>query len=289
MLYIKQLLQDLKKLSILVVLSAMIIASPLLITSNSHVAEASPQVPPRASLGVPFDIAVNQTVAVAGSDVSVTFLNITEDSRCPSDVVCIWAGQVTAMVGLTQNSTDLGRFNLTLGAGSNSSMADQEVGSYRINLTQVQPYPMSSQPTLPSDYVATLVLSRENGTSTMARSALVMAVGNSTEAGITAFIASWSIERENGVAIVVMRDENMSLSRTVARFVPTDVECVNTEMTDCIDGNVTSVSGDAGISEGDTIHFEIDGDKTMIQVTYGSDEQELEIRKMKEVSKPLVT
>ena len=110
-------LQALKKLSLLFVLSVMIIVSPLLITSNFRT-EASPQVPPRGSLGVPFDIAVNQTVAVAGSDVSVTFLNVTEDSRCPSDVICIWAGQVTAMIGLTQNSTDLGSFNLTLGAGA---------------------------------------------------------------------------------------------------------------------------------------------------------------------------
>jgi hypothetical protein len=240
--------------------------------------------PARATLGTPFRLVVNETVAVAGSDISVTFLNVTEDSRCPADVVCVWEGQVTAMVGLTENSTDLGRFNLTLGGGGNASMAEQTVGLYTIRLTEVQPYPLSSQPTLPSDYNATFVLT-SSGTSGMARSALVKAVGNSTDSGVTGFIASWSVER-GGVAIIWMQSEDGSFSRSVARFVPSEAECAD-EMAECIDGMVTSVSGDAGISQGDAIHFEIDADKTVVSVAIGSDESELQIRKYKEVSKPL--
>ena len=168
-------------------------------------------------------------------------------------------------------------------------MAERKVGSYTVNLTQVQPYPISSQPTLPSDYVATLVLSRENGTSTMVRSLLVKAVGNATQSGITAFIASWSFEREVGVAIAVMRDENMSLSRIVARFVPSEAECAGTEMAECVDGQITSVFGNAGLSQGDTIHFEINEEKSVVVVTVSSEEHDLEIRKIKEVSKALIS
>jgi hypothetical protein len=242
--------------------------------------------PARATLGTPFRLVVNETVAVAGSDISVTFLNVTEDSRCPADVVCVWEGQVTAMVGLTENSTDLGRFNLTLGGGGNASMAEQTVGLYTIRLTEVQPYPLSSQPTLPSDYNATFVLT-SSGTSGMALSALVKAVGNSTDSGVTGFIASWSVERGAGVAIIWIHSEDGSFSRAVARIAPSEVECSDDEMAECIDGMVTSASGDAGMSQGDTIHFEIDADKTVVSVAIGSDESELQIRKYKEVSKPL--
>jgi hypothetical protein len=273
---------------VLFVVAGMVIITPIWVSSTSmEGAEASPEVPARARVGIPFEISVNETAQVEGADIDVTFLNVTEDSRCPSDVVCIWAGQVTVVVGLSQNGTDLGRFNLTLGAG-NSSMASQEVGSHTITLVGVQPYPISSQPTLPSEYVATLVLSGEGGPA-MARSVLVKAVGNSTEGpAITGFIASWSVDLQTGVAIVVMRNDGMSLSRVVAGFVPAAAECADAEMAECIDGEITSVSGDARIIQGDAIHFETDND-TKVVVTLGSDEYELEIRKFKEVSKVIVT
>jgi hypothetical protein len=162
-------------------------------------------------------------------------------------------------------------------------MAEQKVGSYVIKLTEVQPYPYSSRPTMPSDYNATFILTSSGGGS-MARSVLVKAVGNSTEDGVTGFIGSWSIEREAGVAIIWMQS-NESLSRTVARFAPSEAECSDDEMTECVDGEVTSISGGAGVSQGDTIHFEIDADKSILKVTVDSEEHELEIRKFKEVSK----
>jgi hypothetical protein len=80
----------------------------------------------------------------------------------------------------------------------------------------------------------------------------------------------------------------MSLSRFVASFTPTEAECVNEEMAECIDAEITSASDGAPVSRGDIVHFEIDAEKSMITVTIGSDEYELEIRKHKEVSKPIV-
>jgi hypothetical protein len=274
------------RLSVISVLLTTIVTAPFLVSAGADAQVDLGEMPARATLGTPFRLAVNETVAVAGSDISVKFFNVTEDSRCPADVVCVWEGQVTAMVGLTQNSTDLGRFNLTLGGGGNASMAGQSVGAYTIKLTEVQPYPISSQPTLPSDYNATFVLTG-SGTGAMARSALVKAVGNSTGSGVSGFIASWSVDREAGVAIIWMQSEDGSFSRAVARFTPFEAECSGDEMAECVDGDVTSVSGDAGISQNDTIHFEIDADKTVVSVTIGSDESELEIRKYKEVSKPI--
>lgn len=118
----------------------------------------------------------------------------------------------------------------------------------------------------------------------MAHSALVKAVGNTTQApAIAGFIASWSVDLQTGVAIVVMQNDDSSVSRVVARFVPIVAECVDAEMAECFDGEITSVSGDAEIIQGDSIHFETDKD-TKVIVTFGTDEYELEIRKLKEVS-----
>jgi hypothetical protein len=243
--------------------------------------------PARARLGVPFQLAVNETVHVAGSSLSVTFFNVTEDSRCPADAVCIWAGQVTAMVGVRENSTDLGRFNLTI--GDNPSSAQQNVSSYSIKLTEVQPYPLASQPTSPSDYIATLVVSGgDGGKPVMARSVLVKAVGNTTSGvGMKGLISAWSIDREFGVAVVTMHNEDTSLWRGVAKFMPSESECNNEDIGECVDGVITSVSAGSGISEGDTIHLEISVDRSTIYLTVGSDEYQLDISKHKEVSKPL--
>ena len=122
----------------------------------------------------------------------------------------------------------------------------------------------------------------------MVRSALVKAVGNATQGpAIAGFIASWSVDLQTGVAIVVMRNDDSSFSRVVARFVPIVAECTDVKMSECIDGEITSISGDAEIIQGDSIHFETDKD-TKVIVTFGSDEYDLEIRMLKEVQKPYI-
>jgi hypothetical protein len=47
---------------------------------------------PSAGIGSPFRIGVGESVRVEGTDVVLGFDQVTEDSRCPADVVCVWAG-----------------------------------------------------------------------------------------------------------------------------------------------------------------------------------------------------
>ena len=42
--------------------------------------------------GREFDIAVGQTVEVQGTPMTIRFSGVAEDSRCPVDVQCVWAG-----------------------------------------------------------------------------------------------------------------------------------------------------------------------------------------------------
>jgi len=291
---------------VLFIVVGMLIITPLWISSTTALggAEASIDgVPARAGLGVPFEIAANETVQVEGSDIAVKFINVTEDSRCPSDVTCIWAGQVTVEVGLTQGTTDLGRFALTLGA--DSSMAEHKVGAYLIKLTEVEPDPISTQTIEQSEYVATLIVSDDQGSPLTMRSVLVMAIGtdDTQNPAMTAFISSWSFERENGTAIFVIRDNDnngdMPFARAVARFLPLEAECMREGMSECVDGQITSISGNAGISEGDSIHFEVDANRTQLFVSFKSPtddvsqsgegpEYPLDIRKFREVQKPYI-
>ena len=45
---------------------------------------------------------VGETVSIDGENLSVTYDRLLEDSRCPEDVQCIWAGNGRILVSLTK-------------------------------------------------------------------------------------------------------------------------------------------------------------------------------------------
>lgn len=109
-------------------------------------------------LGEPFELAFDNTAYIESADLLVRFVDVTEDSRCPSDVQCIWAGQVTVVIEVKQNSTNapLGNFSLTMTGGS--TLQTPAVGGYDLRLVRVDPYPISTRTLQLSDYVVTLIV-----------------------------------------------------------------------------------------------------------------------------------
>jgi hypothetical protein len=87
-------------------------------------------------------------------DLELYFYDI-EDSRCPLDVVCIWEGQVTAMI-LVKNQTD--KISGHFMPGNTISY----ISPFNITLTNVEPHPISTEK---SEYVATLSISKNQNKS----------------------------------------------------------------------------------------------------------------------------
>jgi len=113
-----------------------------------------------AGLGEPFQLQINQTAIIMPDNMSITFLDVPQDSRCPAFFVCIWPGQVTVSLNITESSFPSlsSVLNLTLGPSPlNSSSAN--VDSHVIELLQAEPYPMRDEQIPKSDYRATLVAS----------------------------------------------------------------------------------------------------------------------------------
>jgi ABC-type glycerol-3-phosphate transport system substrate-binding protein len=84
-------------------------------------------------------------------DITVTFDGVSEDSRCPEDVQCVWAGN--------------GAIRLTLEGGDemevvivNSTLQPREVSffGYVIGFRDLTPYPATTEPSDPGAYVATI-------------------------------------------------------------------------------------------------------------------------------------
>ena len=49
-------------------------------------------------LGAEVTLAPGATVSVKAAEMQVRFVSVTEDSRCPRDVTCIWAGEVKVQI-----------------------------------------------------------------------------------------------------------------------------------------------------------------------------------------------
>ena len=106
-----------------------------------------------AHLSEPFQLRINQTAIIMPDNMSIRFLDVLEDSRCPTSVVCVWAGQVT----ISLNITELGPgfpsiLNLTLGLNSSAN-----VDSHIVELLKVEPYPMIDRIIPKGDYRARLM------------------------------------------------------------------------------------------------------------------------------------
>jgi hypothetical protein len=106
--------------------------------------------------GSEFDIVVNQQAVVEGTPVRIRFNGVSNESRCPSDVQCVWAGNAVARLGLT--STGNPDSNAALNTTLDPKFA--YYAGYRISLVGLKPYPRSGSPISAGDYVATLRVER---------------------------------------------------------------------------------------------------------------------------------
>lgn len=113
-----------------------------------------------ANLDTEFQLKVDQKAVIKSENIEIKFLDVVEDSRCPSDVVCIWAGQTTVAVSVLKSGKNLGNFNLTIGTSENLNA--KTFNGYSIKLIKLEPYPKSTQKIALSDYAATLIVNKSN-------------------------------------------------------------------------------------------------------------------------------
>ena len=104
-------------------------------------------------LGVPFQLGFNQTGII--QDLQIKIANLT-DSRCSSDVTCVWQGEVKMIIDINKNDQNLANFSLSL---NDKNLASRSFDHYSIQLIKVDPYPISTKKINLSDYDVTLKLS----------------------------------------------------------------------------------------------------------------------------------
>ncbi len=81
---------------------------------------------------------------------SITEIN---DSRCPSDVICVWAGKADVKINVlspVSGKIDVSTFNNPV----------DTLGNYTFTLIDVSPYPISTKTIRLEDYVVTLKIQK---------------------------------------------------------------------------------------------------------------------------------
>ncbi len=94
----------------------------------------------------PLTLTLGQSAILPGSGSRLTFERVVQDSRCPMDVTCVWAGEGQARFTLHTYSGQAYSFTLALPGGTPEALPMDKApsalkGGYIIHLLRLQPYP----------------------------------------------------------------------------------------------------------------------------------------------------
>ena len=103
--------------------------------------------------GSSFSLPLGKTAVLKGTDTRLTFKEVSQDSRCPTDVVCVWAGDATIAVVISRNGAPDETQTLNISPPNNEITS----GNLRIKLVGLAPVLRQSD-TNPRQYVAQFVV-----------------------------------------------------------------------------------------------------------------------------------
>jgi hypothetical protein len=112
------------------------------------------QTSPTAPLDAEFTLPPGEGRRIEGESVSVTFVGVSGDSRCPADAICVLGGSATVKITVASGFSSQGYDLLT------GDMRPVVHDGLTIALVQLSPYPFSARTIAPDEYRATLKVTR---------------------------------------------------------------------------------------------------------------------------------
>jgi hypothetical protein len=114
-----------------------------------------------ARVGREFKIKVGRTLTLIGETLRLRFVRVASDSRCPTGVECVWAGNAEVLIEISAGGA---RGKRTLSLNTNAGQERAAEGTYRrytVKLVGLSPYPQSGRKIRPSEYTATLLVVKD--------------------------------------------------------------------------------------------------------------------------------
>ena len=104
--------------------------------------------------GASFTLAPGEAAVVKGADASIAFNKVTDDSRCPVDVTCVWAGDAHVEVAISRN----GAPDETIILSMTPPKHETAVRNLRIRFVSLAPVPHQADPSPRRNYRAEFVV-----------------------------------------------------------------------------------------------------------------------------------
>ena len=101
-----------------------------------------------------FDLRIGQAAILTAAGLGISFTAVTEDSRCPQGVDCIWAGNAIVQISLSKDHA--GSQDLDL--NTELEPKERRYGQYRVRLVRLRPHPKKDMTIGKKDYVATFAV-----------------------------------------------------------------------------------------------------------------------------------
>lgn len=113
----------------------------VVINAPTAVKETYPVLPPAANM---VRVTEGQRVTLSDKPVTLHFDKVVSDSRCPTDVKCIWAGNASIVLTVTPNNSPSNTLTLSTGDLRGDLVRKASVGGYDISLETLYPTPSAT-------------------------------------------------------------------------------------------------------------------------------------------------
>ena len=135
--------------------------SPILFLVLTSLAACTPAlpVPIAAQLNQEFKIQVDQSAVIATEELTIRFIALSSDSRCPRGVQCVQAGEAAVSISVTQKNDPPTALVLNTNPPLKKDRAS--FANYEIQLKAVEPYPESLVKPNSKDYSVTLMVTKK--------------------------------------------------------------------------------------------------------------------------------
>jgi hypothetical protein len=120
----------------------------LLVLSGCSLFELNSSSPEDPTANDLVELDEGETSTLPSFNAALTFNRKTEDSRCPIDVTCVWAGEATVLLTLTVEGQAPASFSITTPQAPDQTVDEEgfpvkDTLDFRFTLLDLSPYPDS--------------------------------------------------------------------------------------------------------------------------------------------------
>ena len=111
----------------------------------------------KGRLGEEFSLRIDQSVVITGEDLEIRFVEVSEDSRCPKGVTCVWEGRVSTVVEISADGSSQQLKLIQPGLTEKPSRETHK--EYQLTF-KVEPYPEEGKEIAADEYQLVLIVKR---------------------------------------------------------------------------------------------------------------------------------